>query len=252
MTTWLSALALTRRNLANFFLSRFALVGVLMVPMVLLIGLGTLYSRAVNATGISYMDFLVPGICLQAAMFASVASAWTLAADRMSGFHRLTLVFAGRPQAIVSGRILTDLCKYGMALVVILAIGVALGFRVHGSALDALLALMLLLAFTAVCSLAYVAVGCRISRFRLVEAVTMAPFPVLFLLSTAISPLENYPSWLQPWISRTPVSVVGEAVRALLEDRSSSLLPALLWMAGAAVVFGALALSGLRTFRGLS
>jgi ABC-2 type transport system permease protein len=110
----------------------------------------------------------------------------------------------------------------------------------------------LLIAFAAVCSLAYVAVGCRIRPLRLVEAVTMAPFPVLFLLSTAISPLENYPSWLQPLIRVTPVSVVSETVRGLLEAKSSSLLPALLWMAGASTVFGALALRGLRTFRGIS
>jgi len=252
MATWLSALAFTRRNLTNFFLSRFALVGVLMVPMVLLIALGTLYSRAVDATGISYMDFLVPGICMQAAMFAAIASAWTLAADRVSGFHRAALIFAGAPQTIVSGRILTDLCKYGMALIVIVAVGVVLGFRIHCGALEAILALVLLMAFAAVCSLAYVAVGCRIRSLRLVEGVTMAPFPVLFLLSTAISPLENYPSWLQPLIHATPVSVVSEAVRGLLEAKSSSLLPALLWLAGASAVFGVLALRGLRTFREVS
>lgn len=248
-----SVLALARRNLANFFLSRFALVGVLMVPMVLLFGLGALYSRAMEARGLRYIDFLVPGISLQAAMFASVASAWTLAADRLSGFHRAVLVSASHPGVIVAGRLLTDVCKYTMALAVIVIVGLALGFRVHhGGEVGVVLALAVLLAFAAVCSLGYVAVGCRVRRFRFVQAMTMAPFPVLFLLSTAISPARDYPHWLQPLVRNTPVSVISEAIRGLLAHQQASLKPALAWLLAASFVFGVSAVRGLRTFRGIA
>jgi ABC transporter DrrB family efflux protein len=247
-----SVLALARRNLVNFFLSRFALVGVLMVPMVLLFGLGALYSRAMNASGVRYIDFLVPGIALQAAMFASVASAWTMTADRLSGFHRAILISVSRPGVIVGGRLLTDVCKYTMALAVIVIVGLILGFRVHhGGVVGVVLALVILLAFALVCSLGYVAIGCRVKRFRFVQAMTMTPFPVLFLLSTAISPARDYPHWLQPLVRNTPVSVISEAIRGLLARQQASLAPALAWLLAASFVFGVLAVRGLRTFRGI-
>jgi ABC-2 type transport system permease protein/oleandomycin transport system permease protein len=195
--------------------------------------------------GISYVNYLMGGIFVQTVAFGAVATtAIGIAEDLQRG---LVDRFRSLPMsrlAVLLGRMLADLTRNAFTVMVMLAVGLAVGFRPQGGVAGWLAALLMLLLFSFAFSWAGAAIGLAV---RNTEAVQAACFVWLFPLtfaSSAFVPIASMPGWLQAFANNQPITKIVDAVRAWVLGRpvGSYGWAALVWCLGVLAVSTVLAL----------
>jgi ABC transporter DrrB family efflux protein len=212
-------------------------------PVMFLLLFTFVFGGAIGGSPHVYLMFALPGIIVQNSLFTTLNTATGLSTDLEKGFFdRLRSLPIAR-FAPLSGRILADLAKQAWAIVMLLVIGVILGFRVGTGPLGVLAAAGLVLVCTLAVSWAMVLVGMLAAN---PEKVQIFGFVVLFPItftSDAFVPTASMPGWLQAWSKANPVSVFSDAVRGLMVSGpvARPVVESLLWAAALTVVFAPLA-----------
>ena len=241
--------AMAGRNIHRLLRAPDQVVFTLVSPILFTLLFRYVFGGAIRGLGsINYVNYLIPGIAVQTAIFTSSNSGFALADDRGNGFlDRLRSLPMAR-SAVLIGRVLTDTVSNATGLVIIVIVGLAVGFRPH-SVPGLVVGFGVLLAFVLATSFLFALVGLYASSSQAVNAAT---FPVIFPLtfaSSAFVPTATMPSWLQGFAKNQPLSVTVSAVRALLEGGPAAhwVWQSLTWSAGIFLVFFAIALRLYRT-----
>ena len=211
--------------------------------------------RRVETGGIRYVDFLVPGYLVTSVLFTGSEAATGVAEDMEQG---VTDRFRSLPvsrAAVVVGRVLAEWVLLTLGLVVTAAIGVAVGFRPDGTALEVAAAFGLCSLFGFGALWLFALVGVTSGNVQAAQGMSMMIFPLSFV-SSAYVPVDSMPGWLQAVAEHQPVTVVTDAVRSLaLGDPAAAGLDgstagsvglALAWTAGLVAVFAPLAVQRYR------
>jgi ABC transporter DrrB family efflux protein len=258
------ALAMARRNLLRILRAPDQVMFTLISPIMFTLLFRYVFGGAIGGLqGIDYVTYLVPGIAVQTAIFSAGTTGFALCDDLQKGFiDRLRSLPMAR-SAVLAGRVLADSVNNLVQIIVLVLVGVAVGFRPQSFA-GLVLGVVLLLLFALSCSFIFAIVGMSVSS---VEAVNAATFPVVFPLtfaSSAFVPTSTMPGWLRAFADHQPVSVVVNVVRsAVLGDIPDSVREGLLagqstlslvwqslaWTAGFTLVFGWIAV---RKYRSLA
>ena len=100
-----------------------------------------------NASGLPYVDYLIPGIFVQMSVFGAMGTAVGLAADVKSGllerFHALPMARS----AVLAGRSTADVVRNVFVMPLVSGVGFLVGFRVQTDALGYLAGVALVLMF---------------------------------------------------------------------------------------------------------
>ncbi|AUY48012.1 MULTISPECIES: ABC transporter permease [Streptomycetaceae] len=192
--------------------------------------------------GVGYVDFLIPGIFVQTAVFGSMNTAIGLATDMQTGLMERFRSLPMARSAVLSGRTTADLARNVFVVTLMTAVGFALGFRIHAGVAAFLGGVLLVLAFGFAMSWIFAVVGLAVGDPETAQA---AAFPVLAPLvfaSSAFVPVSTMPGWLQAFAEHQPVSKTAEAVRVLVlgGPASTAVWEALAWDAGIVAVFAPL------------
>lgn len=205
-----------------------------------------------------YLQFMLPGMITMNMLFVTMYVAQGLNTDLTKGvFDRLRSLPIAR-WAPLAGRIAADQVKQAWSIVLVLGIGLVMGFRI-GTNIGSLLAAVLLLLVFALCfSWVSVLVGVLARDPERVQIFGFtALFPVTFV-SNVFVPTETMPGWLQAFVNVNPVSILSDACRALmLGDKSAGtvwyvpsagtpVLQSLLWAAVIAAIFAPLSVWALK------
>jgi oleandomycin transport system permease protein len=180
---------------------------------------------------------------VQNSLFTTLNTATGLSTDLEKGlFDRLRSLPIAR-FAPLSGRILADIAKQAWAVIMLLAIGYILGFRVGTGPLGVLAAFGLVLISTLAVSWALVLVAMLAAN---PEKVQIFGFVVLFPLtftSDAFVRTASMPGWLQAWAKANPVSLISDAMRGLMVSGPAArpAVESLLYAAAFTIVFAPLA-----------
>jgi oleandomycin transport system permease protein len=206
----------------------------------------------------SYLQFMLPGMITMNMLFVTMYVAQGLNMDLTKGvFDRLRSLPIAR-WAPLAGRIAADQVKQAWSIVLVLGVGLILGFRI-GTNLGALLAaVVLLLVFALAFSWVSVLVGVLARDPERVQIFGFtALFPVTFV-SNVFVPTESMPGWLQAFVKVNPVSILSDACRALmLGDKTVGtpwhvgsagvpVLQSLLWAAAIVAIFAPLSVWALK------
>jgi ABC transporter DrrB family efflux protein len=237
------ALAITWRNLIGYRRVPQLLVFSTVQPVIFVLLFRYVFGGAIDTGKIPYVDFLMPGVFVQTVVFGSLATAIGLAADMKSGLLERFRSLPMARSAVLAGRTLADLTRNVFVVLLMVAVGFMVGFRIHTNPLALIAGILLLLFFGYAMSWIFATVGLTLGDPETAQA---AAFPVLAPLvfaSTVFVPLEKMPGWLQVWAGHQPVSVTASAVRALVlgGPTSSYVLQALAWCVGILAVFAPLA-----------
>ena len=237
------ALAITWRNLIGYRRVPQLLVFSTVQPVIFVLLFRYVFGGAINVPGVPYVDFLMPGVFVQTVVFGSLATAIGLAADMKSGLLERFRSLPMARSAVLAGRTLADLTRNVFVVILMVAVGFMVGFRIHTDALALIAGILLLLFFGYAMSWIFATVGLALGDPETAQA---AAFPVLAPLvfaSTVFVPLESMPGWLQVWAEHQPVSVTASAVRALvLGGPTASLVwQSLAWCVGILAVFAPIA-----------
>jgi ABC-2 type transport system ATP-binding protein len=201
---------------------------------------------AVDTPGLSYIDYLLPGVAIQATLFGAT-TATAMAIDLQGGMvDRLRSLPIAR-SAVLAARTLTDLLRTAGAVTVLVAVGLILGFEIHNGTWWALLALLLVLAFGFAVSWLFVFIGMLAGDPETAQIASLVPFP-LVLVSSAFVPVSTMPEWLQVFAAHQPVTVLVNAVRAMTQggDVQRWLWPSLGWVAAMLLVLVPLSIARYR------
>jgi ABC-2 type transport system permease protein len=250
-----STLGIAKRTLLKFLRTpQLVVVGTLQGALFLLI-FRYVFGGAIGAGGLSYVDFLVPGFITTGILFSGMGAAAGIAEDLEQGFvDRLRSLPIPRGAAL-AGRALADTAMQVWGLVITAAIGFAVGFRIHGSVADTLLAFGLLVVLGFAFDWLFVALGLFAGSAQAAQGLALMVFPFTFV-SSAYVPVESMPGWLQAVAEHQPITVMVNAVRALTQgpavegllghDAGFYVLRSLLWAAGIVAVFAPLAVARYR------
>jgi ABC-2 type transport system permease protein len=244
--TWV----LTRRNVLVARRTPALVVVGMIMPVMFVLLFRYVLGQAIQVPGFPrYVDYLVPGVIVQTALFGGSSSAVGVAEDFSRGVTDRYRSLPASRLAILAARTLADLLRLTFTMVLIVSIGLLVGFRLHNGLLPSLAGLGVVLAFGYACSWLFTYLGLLV---RNVEAATMTAlaitFPLVFAASTFTS-ARTMPHWLGVFAANQPVTHVVDTLRILTQGTGRAgptVLAALAWSLGILVASAALAV---RRFR---
>lgn len=211
-------------------------------PIIMVLMFTYLFGGALADSPRDYLQFFLPGIMVTSVVMITMYTGVGLNTDIEKGvFDRFRTLPVWRPAALV-GMIFGDVLRYVLAALVILGVGLALGFRPGGGLLGVLAGIGLLVVFSFAFSWVWTFFGLILRSEKSVMGVSMMVlFPLTFLSNVFVEP-ATMPGWLQAFVKVNPVTQLVASVRAAMSGSSdaSSMMWTLLWSAGFVVVFGTL------------
>jgi ABC transporter DrrB family efflux protein len=239
------ALTMTWRNLLTYVRLPQLLVFSTIQPVMFVLLFRYVFGNSIQLAdpSISYVDYLMPGIFVQAAVFGAAGTGIALAEDLHKGLIERFRSLPMARSAVLAGRTIADATRNVFVLVLMTIVGVIVGFRIHGSVAAYLAALILVLMFAYSLSWVVATIGLRASNG---EAAQAAIFPMLFPLvfaSSAFVDTSFMPGWLQVFANHQPVTVTVDAARNLVLGQAIgwSVVGSIAWSLGIIAVFGPLA-----------
>ena len=175
--------------------------------------------------GLDYVQFLMPGIFIQNAIFGSTTTAVGLAEDMKTGIvDRFRSLPMGR-SSVLLGRAASDLTKNLMLVTIVVAVGYLVGFRFQRGLLAALGVVVLALSVGFTFSWAMACIGLSLKKVEAVQAASFTLiFPIVFV-SSAFVPVAGMASFLQPVARFNPVTVWCNFARYLSSGNIAILDP---------------------------
>lgn len=181
------------RDIKRFIRARSRIVGMLMMPIIFLLGLGLGVGSLIHlTTGGSYFDYIVPGIVGMTLLFTSIFTGSAVLWDRQFGFLKEILITPNSRTSIVIGRIFGGGTTAVLQSILVVIISLLIGFNISITAyLILALVFMMLIAGTFI-GLG-LTLGSMINDFQGFQLVTSFFTMPLFFLSDAIFPASALP-----------------------------------------------------------
>jgi ABC transporter DrrB family efflux protein len=251
---------ITRRNLLHTVRLPQVLVLSASMPVIFILMFTYVFGGAVQgalppAAAGRYVNWLIPGLLAQFALFGGSGTASGLAEDLAKGVIDRFRSLPMARSAVLAGRTLSDLARSAVTLTLMLAVGYGIGFRPQtglGSLLGAM-AVGLLSGFA--WSWVMALLGLLVRSAEAVQAATyLVVFPLAFTSSVFV-PTQTMPGWLQPFAANQPVTVATNALRGLVLGQGAlppgrtvagQVVLALAWAAAITTVFAPLAVRAYR------
>ncbi|WP_059015363.1 ABC transporter permease [Mycobacterium sp. M26] len=216
----------------------FAILG----PIAFFVCFNITLRNVINTGGMSYAQYILPVIVIQAMIFTAMTTADRSARDHLNGMGvRLRSLPLGR-FAPVSARMLSSLIRASAALAAALATGYLFGFRFAGSVGYVVAFVVLALGLSLALSLGADAMGAVSQSAEAASQTLLVPQLLLVMLSTGIAPATAFPGWLEPFVRNQPVSQISTTLRGFASGEQVNLGVSLAWCAGLLIAFGAIAL----------
>ena len=232
----------TMRNLRHFWRQPDLLIFSTIQPVMFVLLFVYVFSGAIGKAlppGVTYVDYLLPGIFVQSVTFRASQTAVGLSEDLRRGvIDRFRSMPMGR-SAVLVGRTTADLVRNILIIGLMIFVGYLVGFRFQAGVLSALGCVALIAAWGVALSWIFAFVSLVV---RGAETAQTAGFVILFPLvfaSSVFVPVATLPSWLQPIAKASPVTLTADAARnlALVGGVPHSLWGALAWIVGILALF---------------
>ncbi|MBA0052250.1 ABC transporter permease [Streptomyces sp. AJS327] len=186
-------------------------------PVMMTLMFTYLFGGALAGSTGDYLQYLLPGIMVMSVVMTTMYTGMSVNTDIEKGvFDRFRTLSIWRPAPMV-GYLLADAVRYLTASVVILVLGLVLGFRPAGGVLGVTGGIALLIVFSFAFSWIWTMVGLLMRSEKSVMGVSMMVlFPMTFLSNILVEP-ETMPGWLQVFVDVNPIAHLVAAVRDAMD-----------------------------------
>jgi ABC-2 type transport system permease protein len=214
----------------------FQLFDVTAFPLMMTLMFTFLFGGALAGSPREYIQFLLPGILVQAIVFITVYTGVGLNTDISKGlFDRFRSLPIWQPAPIV-GALLGDVMRYSIAALMVVSLGVILGFRPGAGIVGVILGVALVLVFAFSLSWIWIVVGMLVKTPESVMTTSfLFLFPLTFISNIFVDP-ATMPGWLQKVVAVNPVTHLVTASRGFMHGGVSLASVAWVFVASAAVV----------------
>jgi ABC-2 type transport system permease protein len=213
------------------------LIGFTVQPLMFVLLFVYVFGGAIRTPGLRYVDYLLPGILLIAIASGIAYTAVRLFTDLQSGiFERFHSMPISRP-SVLWAHVLTSLAANGVTVVIIVLVGLLMGFRTSAGVLAWLAVAGILALFTL--ALTWVAVVAGLSA-KSVDGAAGFSYPLIFLpfISSAFVPTDTMPGPVRVFAENQPVTSIVDTIQALFSGQpvGSDIWVALAWCVGILVL----------------
>jgi ABC-2 type transport system permease protein len=227
----------------------FQLFDATVFPLMMTLTFTYLFGGALAGSPREYIQFLLPGILVQAILFITVYTGVGLNTDLTKGLYdRFRSLPIWQP-APVFGALLGDVIRYGIAALVVIGLGLILGFRPQGGLPGVLAAVALVLVFAFSVSWIWIIVSMLVKTPESVMTMSFIfLFPLTMVSNIFVDP-ATMPGWLQTAVSYNPVTHLANVSRSLMHGQAPS-TQSLLWvLLASAIITAVFAPIALRMYR---
>jgi ABC transporter DrrB family efflux protein len=236
------AVVVTVRNLRHFVRQPELLIFSTIQPVMFVLLFVYVFGGAVSRSlppGVTYVDYLLPGIFVQSVTFRASQTAVGLSEDLQRGVIDRFRSMPMARSAVLLGRTVADLVRNVLIIGLMIIVGYLVGFRFHAGVANALGAVGLVASFGFALSWIFAFLALTV---RGAEAAQSAGFVVVFPLvfaSSVFVPVSSMPAWLQAFARASPITLTANAARSfsLTGGVPGSLGGAAAWIAVILAVF---------------
>lgn len=211
-------------------------------PIIMTLLFTGLFGGALAGSTDAFVQFFLPGVLVMSILMISMYTGIAVSTDIEKGvFDRFRTLPIWRPAPMV-GYLLGDAFRYTIASVVIIGVGIALGFRPSGGVVGVFAGCVLVIVFAFAFSWIWTALGTVMRGEKAIQGASMALlFPLTFLSNIFVQP-STMPGWLEAFTKVNPVTHVVTATRELMAGQAAGGEVGLVLVisAGLVAVFGTL------------
>lgn len=210
------ALVLIKRSMMHIIKNMDQLLSVAFMPIMFLLLFRYVFGGAIETGGTTYVNFLIAGILVQTAAFGSTYTAIGVTTDLQRGIIDRFRSLPMFSSAVLVGHTVADLVRNTISSVIMVLVGLLVGFRPTASVWEWVLVFGILMLFTFAFSWLSAILGLFAKTIEGVQWLTFVlVFPLTFA-SSAFVPTEGMPTALRVFAENQPVTQVIDAIRALL------------------------------------
>ena len=245
---------LTKRSIARIRREPETLSDVTIQPVLFVLMFAYVFGGAIGGIGGggNYHAYLISGMLGMTLAQTAPGTAVAIVSDMETGlidrFRSLPMSRA----AVLTARTIADLLTQVIGGVVVALVGLAIGWRIHNGAGDAIEAFALALLFGYAFTWVGVCLGMVLRSPEAAQQTGFIIFLPLTFISSAFVPTQGMPGWLQPVAEWNPMSSLAAACRSLFGNPNPAALvhawPAqhpelavVCWSVGLLVIFAPLA-----------
>jgi len=199
------------RDLIRHFRDKVRLLGSITRPVLWLLIMGTGLRTAFNVHGVSYAQFIFPGIIAMNLIFAAMISTISIIWDREFGFLKEILVAPIPRSSIVLGKALSGSTVAFLEGLFVLAFAPFIKINIPLVNLFLLLPSMFLIAF--VCTSFGIVIAARMTSFEGFGVISNFVIMPMFFLSGAMFPIDNLPHWINFIVRLNPLTYGVDLLR---------------------------------------
>lgn len=210
--TWI----MTKRSITHIIRSLDQLMSLILFPIMFMLLNRYVFGGAINTGDVSYANYLFAGILVQTLAFGANYTTINLAVDLQAGIVDRFRSLPMSASALLTGHIVADLVRNIISGVIIILIGLLVGFRPNAGPFEWLLVFGLSMIFTLAISWLSAILGLMVKSL---EAAQWVGFVVIFPLtfaSSAFVPTDTMPKALRIFAENQPLTHVINALRAWL------------------------------------
>lgn len=228
------------------------LIGYTVQPVMFVLLFRYVFGGAIRTPGFdNYADFLMPGIIVQSIAFGGFVTALAISDDMNKG---LIDRFRSLPMsriAVLSGRAFADVALNALQLVVLIAVGLLVGFSFATDVLRVLLGIVLLLGLGFAFSWVFALIGLMAGSAETSNAIGFTVIFPLTFASGAFVPPSTMPDGLRQFAEANPFTTLVDATRHLFlgAPANSDVWMSVVWIVAITGVASTLAL---RRYRSLA
>ncbi|MFJ6315228.1 ABC transporter permease [Streptomyces californicus] len=244
--------ALARRNLLQIKKDPESMFDVLLMPIIFTLLFVYVFGGSVGGSlggnRQDYLNYLVPGLMAMMGMNIAMAVGTGVNDDFRKGvMDRFRTMPIARSSVLIA-KIVVELGRMMVAIVILLAMGFALGMTLGTSLLGLLGAVALSAVFGAAIMWIFIVLGLAMKTAQAVQGMGMLVLMPLQFGSSIFAPPTTMPGWLQTFTDYNPLSNLADAVRGLMMGGpvADSVWVTLAWAAAITLVMAPLAVSKFR------
>lgn len=198
------------------------LFDLVMTPLMFTLLFTFVFGGALAGSPDEYLQFLLPGILVQTVIFNSVYSGMGLSTDLSKGLFERFRSLPIWQLSPFAGLMVGDVLRHLIAGLIILGIGLLLGYRPGEGMLGVVAAFLLLFAIGFGTGWVFLVLGLVIRTPMTVMTIGFTfIFPLVFASNIMVRP-ETMPGWLEAFVTRNPVSHMTTALRGLMDGGATA------------------------------
>jgi len=244
---------LTKRSIARIRREPETLADVTFQPVIFILMFAYVFGGAIALVGGgNYHEYLIGGMLGMGLAQTAPGVAVALVTDMSTGLIDRFRSLPMSRWAVLAARSVAELLTQMIGAVVVVCVGLAIGWRVHTNATDVIAAFALALLFGYAFTWAGICLGMTLRSPEAAQQTGFIIFLPMIFISCAFVPIQSMPGWLQPIAEWNPMSAIATACRALFGNPNPAAaiqawpmqhpeLAVLGWSAAMLVVFAPLA-----------